>query len=386
MFGLEFNHAALLGLLVLALPFAGAIWYASVRAAIFARRAYAEERFLSRLGPQLSLRSQVPVLMLWLAAVTLLVAAIAGPTLNMAPQNAKAGSMEVVIAWDASNSMGAEDYKNDIPDDIRAQYYGGHGNRLDMAKYVVERQIMPAIAGNKIAFETYKGTGFNQAPLTDDYQSLHWVLRNWVRIGQAPCCGSDYGRGLQGAIDVFKQSKNPNAQRVIVLFSDGGFTGDDKQMADVVKQLHDQHIRLVIFGLGMPGSTKVPQYDDSGKFTGYFQVGGKDAYTQIDEAPLRALAAETGGQYYHVDHSGVTGLNWPTTLAGRDKVEMVKTDVYKIPLTVSILMILVLAFFGFIQNPQETLASLKLARSRGISGNWEALKATVTGRDGHGRT
>ena len=386
MFGLGFNHAAYLGLLVLALPFAGAIWYASVKAAIFARRAYAEERFLSRFGAPLSLRSQIPALVLWLAAVTLLVGSIAGPTLNMAPQTAKAGSMEVVVAWDASNSMGAEDYKDDIPADVRAQYFGGHGNRLDMAKYVVETQIMPAIAGNKIGFETYKGRGFNQAPLTDDYQSLHWVLRNWVRIGQAPCCGSDYGRGLQDAIDVFNKSNNPSAQKVIVLFSDGGFTGDDQQMAEVVKQLHDQHIRLVILGLGTRSSVKVPQYDDTGKFTGYFQVSGKDAYTQIDEAPLRALATETGGQYYHVDHSGVTGINWPSTLAGRDKVELVKTDIYKIPLTVSILMILALAFFGFFQDPQQTLASLKELRNRGISGNWELLKTTVFGRDGHGRT
>lgn len=341
MFGLGFNHAAYLGLLVLLVPLTAVLWYASVRATMAARRLYSDERLLNRLSKRLTVRSQVPALVSWLLAVVLLVVSAAGPTLAQAPQHAKAGSLQVIITFDVSKSVGAEDYKSSIDPQYRDKYYGGHGSRLDKAKEVVQRQIMPNISGNQIGFVTYKGDGFPQAELTDDYAALNWVLENWVRIGNAPGGGSDFARGLQEAIAMFDRAdSDPNTQRVIVLFSDGGFTGDPKMYAEVLQELHKRNIRLVVLGLGLSAAAPVPEYNPyTGEYVGDYTVDGKKATSTIDEDALRKLASITSGEYHHVTAGGVNGINWPSALSGRDKVTRERADVYKYPLTAGILLI-----------------------------------------------
>jgi hypothetical protein len=348
MFGVQFNHAAYLGLLVPLVPLTAALWYASVRATITARRAYSEERLLDRFGRRFSARSQVISLAAWCLATALLVVAASGPTANHAPQHAAAGSLQVVITFDVSKSVGAEDYKNSIPKQYRDRYYGAHGTRLDKAKQVVQAQIMPAVSGNQVGFVTYKGDGFPQAELTDDYAALNWVLENWVRIGNAPGGGSDYARGLLEAVRMFHRTPHDaNVQRVIVMFSDGGFTGDRAMLADVMALLKRENIRLVVLGLGLSHNAPVPEYNEyTGDFVGYYKVDGKNATSSIDESALRMLASQGSGEYHHVTADGVNGINWPSALRGRDKVTDERQDMFQYPLGLAFAIIAGLTLLG----------------------------------------
>jgi Ca-activated chloride channel family protein len=371
MFGLSFSHAAYLGLLFVLVPLVVAVWYGSTKAAIHAREAWSERRLLDRFTRPLTLRSQLPALICWTLAVILLVVSAAGPSLPEAPRTAKAGSVEVVVAVDVSRSQGVEDYKGDIPQSYLDKFYLAHGNRLDETKYVIETQIMAAIAGNQLGLVTYKGDGFEQAPLTDDFGSLEFVIDNWLQIGNAPGGGSDYARGLQTAIDMFKNNAkdNPDAQRVIVLFSDGGFTGDQQMLAAVLKELKDNNIRLVVLGLGYKNNMPVPQYDPTtGQFLGNYKYNdGKTANdTNIDENALRALASAAGGQYYHVD-GGDLGINWPTALQGRDKVENESRDVYQYTLGLALLLIVALALMGLLEDTRRGKALLYALRAPGLT-------------------
>jgi Ca-activated chloride channel family protein len=347
MFGLEFSHAALLGLLALCVPLTALLWYASVRSTRNARQAYSEAR-LDGLRQRFSRRSHLPSLVAWCAVSALLVVAAAGPQASRAPQHARAGSLQVVVAFDVSKSVGAEDYKGSIPKEYLDKYFGAHGSRLDKAKQVVQSQIMPAVQGNQIGFVTYKGDGFAQADLTDDYAALTWVLQNWVRIGNAPGGGSDYARGLLEAVAMFNRAPHdPHAQRVIVLFSDGGFTGDQALLRKALDQLHKDHIRLVVLGLGVSHNARVPLYSDyDGSFIGWAQVDGQDARSSIDEGTLKRLASDAGGEYHHVTAGGVGGINWPSALGGRDKVTDQMQNVYQYPLGAAFFIIVLLAASG----------------------------------------
>jgi hypothetical protein len=348
MFGLEFNHAALLGLLALFVPLTAALWYASTRAAITGRLLYSDERLLDKTSPRLTVRSRLPSLFCWVAAATLLVVAAAGPTLERAPLQARAGSLQVVVAFDVSKSAGAEDYKDSIPAEYRQRYFGAHGSRLDKAKHVVQSQILPAISGNQMGFVTYKGDGFAQAELTDDFAALSWVLENWVRIGNAPGGGSDFAKGMQEAIAMFERAPHDrNAQKVIVLFSDGGFTGDPQALMELLSELEERNIRLVVLGLGMSDAAPVPLYDNAtGKFLGYYEVDGKRQTSGIDESALQRLASVAGGEYHHVERDGVDGINWPQALSGRDKVLDQRQDVFQYPLLAALVLIGGLALGG----------------------------------------
>lgn len=346
MINMGFTHEGNLLLLALALPAVSVLWYATFHLHQRMRKQYAEPSLLARYSRTPHMVAQLPSLAVWLTATACLVIASAMPVIASAPHKVQAGSLDVVVAFDVSQSMGAEDYKNTIPDEYRTAFFGAHGSRLDEAKYVVASQIMPAIENNRLGFVTYKGDGFAQADLTDDFSALRFVLDNWVTIGNAPGGGSDYARGMQEAIDAFHRDGSKNTAKVIVLFSDGGFTGDEQMLAKVEQELKDEHIHLVVLGLGLAEPVPIPQYDADGKFSGYVEVNGKKATTEIDEGPLRALISATGGKYVRLTPHVDLGINWPTALASSDKTVSQTTDIYQLFLAAVLALIFLLGMKG----------------------------------------
>lgn len=344
---ITFNHAGFLGLLAIVLPLVALGWYASYKGANWARDRYGENGLLKP-SPLLSLKFQLPVLAGWLLAAALLVVSTAGPVMKLPPRSLSAGTTEVVVVQDVSRSMGSEEYKDEIPASVLARFAGHHGSKLDMAKYIVQARVLTAMHGNRVGFVNYRGEGFQQGPLTDDFTALNWVLENWVTIGNAPGNGSDYALGLLEAVKIFDRSGQQNAQRVIVLFSDGGYTGKPETLATAVEELKKRNIRLVVLGLGSSTPQRIPEYNSyNGERSGWVQEAGATATTQLDERPLKALADRAGGIYMAVE-SGNPGINWPTTIAGRDKVALEQQDVYHIPLMIAMALIVLLSLLGLI--------------------------------------
>ena len=100
---------------------------------------------------------------------------------------------------------------------------------------------------NKIGIVNYTGQGFVQAPLTDGYEALSWMMDKRMGINQAPGGGSDYAEGLKTALEMFKTQPQDSLQKVILLFTDGGFTGDPEELTKVLAAIREQGIRM---GLG----------------------------------------------------------------------------------------------------------------------------------------
>lgn len=337
----EFLIAALV-----VLPAVFALWFANYRARKAARRAYGDSKLVDKRSKPLSRMAEMTTLGALMTAAALLVVAAAGPVLPNNPERIPNGTLQVVVVLDVSKSMLAEDYRESMPADWSGHpkegstgVNGPRGSRMDMAKYQIER-IMKDIAGNQLGYVAYTGEGFPQAPLTTDFNALRFVLREWVKVGNAPGGGSDYARGLKVALDSFKEDKDPNKTKVIVLMSDGGFTGLPEELQEVVKEINAQGVKLVIVGIGTPGAHAIPIYQGD-QLKGYMQKDGKPVTTSFEEDNLRRLQGETNGVYHHVDidsKSQAINIDWAGTLGGF-RIEMKESHIYAYFVSVALVLL-----------------------------------------------
>lgn len=318
---ISFLRPLLLFALAAVVPLTAGALFLGYHARRNARKAYGEERLVNQYSSTPSRRTEVAVGIAWVFAMALLVIGLAGPIMPAAPDTVPAGTLRVVVVTDVSKSMSAEDYRAQMPakDGFpAAEVPGPYGTRLEIVKQVIEKQIMPAISGNQLGIATYCGNGFDQADLTDDFVSLRWVIDNWMNVGNAPGGGSDYAEGLSMALQIFKTAKESNTQKVIVIFSDGGFTGDQAGLDKVLDEIKQNGIRVVIVGVGSDTPIPIPVYDaKTGQMTGYVQDDKKATVTTgIEEGNLEKLRAATDGTYVRLNPRENLNVQWASKLTG----------------------------------------------------------------------
>ncbi len=349
---LSFLRPFLLLALAAVVPITAGALYLAYHARRNARKAYGEERLVNRYSNTPSRRTELSVGLAWVVAMAMLVIAAAGPMLPQAPDTVPSGSLRVVVVSDVSKSMAAEDYRSVMPAKSgvpAAEVPGPYGTRLEAVKRVIEDQIMPAIIGNQLGIATYCGNGFDQADLTDDFASLRWVIDNWMKVGNAPGGGSDYAEGLSMALQIFDSAKESNVQKVIVIFSDGGFTGDEASLTKVLEEIKARGIRVVIVGVGSDTPIPIPVYNpETGQLTGYVQDDKKATVTTgIEEANLAKLKAATDGTYVRLDPRQSLNVSWASQLTG-SKAQTHEKHVFQYPLGLALVLLFGLFLRGAI--------------------------------------
>jgi hypothetical protein len=350
--------------LVALLPLVSVFWYWGFQLRQKSRKAYGEEKLVGRFSQPLKIASEAIFLGFWLGAVLLTVIAAAGPAVSDTPTRVTEGSLQIVMLSDVSKSMATEEYRTNLPpkevcnvDDYgnkscklvpAAQVPGPYGTSLDMAKFVMEKQIMPAVSGNEIGIATYCGNGFDQADLTTDYKSLSWVMDHWMQIGAAPGGGSDYSEGLKESMQIFQNTPASNKQKVIVWFTDGGFTGDQADLAKTIELVRQANIKVIIVGVGSDDPMPIPVYDEmTGQLTGYMQKDGKTVTSHIDEAAMQNLAARMDGTYIRAVPGQNLDIHWASTLAG-GHTEAHEALVYQYPLALALVLVFGLFVRGLV--------------------------------------
>lgn len=242
-------------------------------------RAWGDHALVSRfsdLGAEWLVRLRPLVLSLALVAV---VAALARPVLATRPGGDRQAPPDMVVLFDVSRSMGAEDYAPTL-------------SRLGKAKAMV-LEALPRLAGARVGIVTFAGAAFLQAPLTTDQTALRYVMSDWVFIESAPPGGSEVAQGIKTTIKLLEGQER---ERVLLLFSDGG-GGDTESLGSALAEARVNGIRIFTFGLGGPGYSRLPQYDGAGKFLGWLTVDGEIVTTTLDDRTMREIAAATGGAY-----------------------------------------------------------------------------------------
>lgn len=266
---LELTNPGFLWLLLL-IPVL-AVWYFFIRKTDSARL-----KISSTKGFPVSWWSKLKPLLyaLRLLALAFLVLAMTGPrNVEVTSKVKTTKGIDIVMAMDISSSMLARDLRP---------------NRLEALKNVAIKFVNER-PNDRIGLVVYAGESYTKTPITSDKRVIINAIRQ-LRFGEIND-GTAIGMGLGTAINRLKESKAKS--KVIILMTDGvnnsGFI-DPKTAAELAKELG---IKVYTIGIGTNGVAPFPvRIDDHGNYIyGNVQV-------EIDEAILKYIAKETGGEYF----------------------------------------------------------------------------------------
>jgi Ca-activated chloride channel family protein len=210
-------------------------------------------------------------------AYVCLVIALARPQSSLSEQEISTQGIDIVLSLDISGSMLAKDFEPD---------------RLEAAKKVAMRFIKDR-PSDRIGLVIFSGESFTQCPITIDHQVLLNLFKD-IHSGMVED-GTAIGMGLATAVARLKESKSKS--KVIILMTDGvnnmGYI-DPYTSIQIAKTFG---VRVYTIGIGKNGTAPYPVKDQNGNtFYQSFPV-------QIDEALLRKIAQETGGNYFRATNN-----------------------------------------------------------------------------------
>lgn len=207
----------------------------------------------------------------------LLVVGLARPQWGRQETEITSEGIDIILAIDASGSMGALDFK----------LQGQPVNRLTVVKKVVSEFIREQ-KGDRIGMVIFGDHAYTQCPLTLDYEVLIQLLDH-IQIGIAGD-GTAIGDGL--ALSVKRLKDVPGKSKVVILLTDGRNNSgkiSPEKAAQIAKTLG---VKVYTIGIGTEGPVPFPQ-------PGMF--GGRVIYVNLDldQETLEMIAQTTEGRYFY---------------------------------------------------------------------------------------
>jgi Ca-activated chloride channel homolog len=262
-------HPYYLYLLLLIVP--TVIWYILHRKKRYATLQVSNSFAFHGLKPSWKDRLEHLPFILRMTTFVLVIIVLARPQSSNSFQDVSTEGIDIVIALDISSSMLAEDLSP---------------NRLEAAKKVASNFISGRPNDN-IGLVLFSAESFTQCPLTTD----HAVLLNLfgsIKSGLIED-GTAIGLGLANAVSRIKDSKAKS--KVIILLTDGSNNRGDIDPITAAEIAKTFGIRVYTIGVGRKGKAPYP-------FQTAYGVQYQNIEVNIDEPPLRQIAATTGGEYY----------------------------------------------------------------------------------------
>jgi Ca-activated chloride channel family protein len=239
---------------------------------------YSDTRLTSRLPVSRRVRLRwLPDVLRGLAWM-LLVIALARPQSGNAQEVFRGQGIDVVLALDISNSMGALDFAPQ--------------NRLQAAKSVIA-EFVSGREFDRIGLVVFARDAYHQSPLTLDYPILLELLDD-VRLvneivdaqGNARLLdGTAIGLGIVSAANMLREGQT--ASRVIILLTDGDNNAGLNPI-DAAAAAAAFGIRLYIIGVGSDGEVPIPD-----------GAGGMVTFeSDLDDVALASIAQTANGRYF----------------------------------------------------------------------------------------
>jgi len=204
----------------------------------------------------------------------LAIMALAGPVWQKLPQPVFSRSNALVIAFDLSRSMDA----NDISP-----------SRLLRARYKIA-DILKRRTDGQTALLVYAGDSFTVTPLTDDNDTIDSQLAA-LSTDIMPVQGSNTLLALKRAEELLKHA---GAKQGDILFISDDI--DYQQAGNYVTALHDQGYRISVLGVGTTHGVPIPLAD--GSFLK--DTSGKIVIPTLEEKPMRLFTRDGGGVYQRI--------------------------------------------------------------------------------------
>ncbi len=241
----------------------------------------------------------------WLV-LALFIVALAQPRLTKFDSTkATASGVDIVVAFDLSGSMAAEDFE------IRGKRF----NRVNMARAVLKRFIdqRPSDRIGLVAFGT---EAYIASPLTLDHDFL---LKNLERLDLGSINGNQtaIGSALSTAVNRLRELKSKS--KIVILMTDGQNNAGKVAPLTAAEAAQALNVKVYTIGVGTRGQAPMPATDMFGR-RGYQMVP-----VDIDEDTLTKISDATGGKYYRADNAE----RFQQIYAEIDKLEKTEAEVKK---------------------------------------------------------
>jgi len=242
----------------------------------------------------------------WLTLAVFIVA-LAQPRLTkFDTTKATASGVDIVVAFDLSGSMEAEDFE------IRGQRV----NRVTMAKDVLEKFIAKR-PNDRIGLVAFGTQAYIASPITLDHDFL---LKNLERLQLNTINGNQtaIGSALSTAVNRLRELKNSKS-RIVILMTDGQNNAGKVAPLTAAEAAQALGVKVYTIGVGTQGQAPTPARDMFGRRV--YQMVPVD----IDEETLQKISDLTGGKYYRADNAD----KFQAIYAEIDKLEKTEADVKK---------------------------------------------------------
>ncbi|MCM1067297.1 MAG: VWA domain-containing protein [Muribaculaceae bacterium] len=266
----DFAYPSYLYLLVLA-PIV-ALLYVAARAARRAKlRRFGRPEVVAHLMPDASRYTPAIKVTLAILALIAMVVMLARPRAGAKEQQETSAGIEVMIAFDVSNSMLAS--STDRPDGI---------SRLDRARLLLEK-LVDRLDNDKVGLVIFAGQAKMQMPLTSDFYTAKMYL-NELNPSLINYQGTDISGAIKMAMNGFSPAEDMH--KAIILITDA----EDHEGAaiETARLAAENGIQIDVIGLGTPQGTLLP---------GFANTDGTPVITKLNEE-LAAQIAQAGDGIY----------------------------------------------------------------------------------------
>lgn len=218
--------------------------YMAMRASRRAKlRRFGRPSVIAALMPDASRYTPAIKLTLAILALAAMIIMVARPRAGAKEQTETSAGIEVMIAFDVSNSMLAS--STDRPDGVP---------RLDRARLLLEK-LIDKLDNDKVGLVIFAGQAKMQLPLTADFYSAKMYLNDLN-----PSLISYQGTDISGAIKMAMNGFSPaeDMHKAIILITDA----EDHEGAaiDAAKLAAENGIQIDVIGLGTPEGALLPGF------------------------------------------------------------------------------------------------------------------------------
>jgi Ca-activated chloride channel homolog len=241
----------------------------------------------------------------WLSLVLFIVALSQPRLTKFDTTKATASGVDIVVAFDLSGSMAAEDF----------EIKGQRVNRVVMAKDVLQKFIAQR-RSDRVGLVAFGTQAYIASPITLDHDFL---LKNLERMDLNTINGNQtaIGSALSTAVNRLRELKSKS--KIVILMTDGQNNAgkiDPLTAAEAAKALG---VKCYTIGVGTRGQAPMPATDMFGRRV--YQMVNVD----IDEDTLAKISDMTGGKYFRADNA----KNFENIYDEIDKLEKTEADVKK---------------------------------------------------------
>jgi len=229
---------------------------------------YFEPTILKRLRAQQhsSLSKQTRAWLL-LGAMALVIVALARPIINNGEIKVQTSDIDVMVGFDISNSMFAEDV---------------YPTRFAFAKRKFDA-FLKAMPQAKIGVIGFSSQAFLISPLTKDRSSLRFLVEN-MQFDNMSLKGTSILSALQSTAKLLKE----NERKALLLFTDGG---DKSNYSQEIAYAKSHGISVFIYAIGTTKGGIIKNQQGVIK-----DQSGNIVVVKLNEA-IKSLALETNGAY-----------------------------------------------------------------------------------------